>query len=1134
MQTFTYLLGTPFARIEQGLEANARTASNSITHISPMTGGARAIIAQNLLDRYKHILLLFPDQKKVLETEVELTLLGLAGQVIAITNYTSNALQERLSEAVKSDRCIIVATFALFLAPLPAKQDFDSQLIKIETGSTVLYEELLEYLNLYNYQSGQFVEEPGSYSKRGAIIDFWPYSEKMPVRIEFDGDFIESIRSFDPESQRSIEVLKGTTLAPHLEQRPVSENEMFRIFDYLDHPLVVMNKNEAGQFEMPEEEAAVKKQEQAQQTGNFDEEKYDIPPDNPEKDAVVETHRYVPMLLERAYAAGKEVHWLIEEQLSASDDRIDLMLSDAPPVNAIYKVLFSVIKEYSGLGYTVFVASENDLQCSRLKALFDDPVNGIDGIYDAGKLKVIMLPVKDGFTNRNDKIVLFTDYQIFGKPFRTRLPSKLKKAVKKSRQLESIKPADFVVHEEFGIGQFYGLESITINDVEQESMKIRYADGGVVYVNINYLHLVKKFSAQEGVRPTLSALGSPEWANRKKKAKKKIKEAAKELIELYARRKMSRGFSFGNDTIWQQELEAAFMYEDTIDQSRVMEEVKADMQAANPMDRLVCGDVGFGKTEIAVRAAFKAVQDGKQVAILVPTTILAEQHYNTFTDRIAQFPVTVAALSRFQTKAEQKDIVEKLAQGKIDIVVGTHRILSKDVKFRDLGLLIIDEEHRFGVASKEKLRSYKANVDILTMTATPIPRTLNLSLLGARDLSMLSTPPANRQPVYTRVETFEQANVRGWIMSELKREGQVYIIHDRVQTIEKFAAYIQKKIPEAKIAIAHGQMKPQQLEDVFHGFQHRKFDILLATKIIESGVDIPNVNTIIINRADRFGLAELHQLRGRVGRAERQAYAYFLVPTLQGIQKQTLQRLQAVEEHTELGAGFQLAMRDLEIRGAGNLLGNEQTGFINEIGFDLYIKLINQSVEELKQEEFRELFQELPSSRQFPETTIEAYFEIGIPRGFIPDQMDRLSYYTAMFSVKSRDELQDISEEIKDRYGDMPALVKRLLLSAELRLYASRALFERVIIQPKRIIITLPKGNDEEFYQAKFRRLYDFIAGNHRKTIQFIQQGENLKLQINEHFNVPERAIEYLTGFAIEVADLYGLGPKADGSKQPQ
>jgi transcription-repair coupling factor (superfamily II helicase) len=539
------------------------------------------------------------------------------------------------------------------------------------------------------------------------------------------------------------------------------------------------------------------------------------------------------------------------------------------------------------------------------------------------------------------------------------------------------------------------------------------------------------------------------------------------------------------------------------------------------MDRLVCGDVGFGKTEIAVRASFKAVQDGKQVALLVPTTILAEQHYNTFKDRLTQFPVRVAALSRFQSKKEQTEILKNLEQGNVDVVIGTHRLISKDVKFKDLGLLMIDEEHRFGVTAKEKLRELKINVDTLTLTATPIPRTLNLSLLGARDLSIIATPPPNRQPIYTTVSIFDIKRIKEWIYNEIRRNGQVYFVHDRVESIGKLADYLNKHIPDIKIGIAHGQMKSSQLEEVIHGFLSRKFDVLLSTKIIESGLDIPNVNTIIVNRADRFGLAELHQLRGRVGRSTRQAFAYFIVPSLSGITKKAMRRLQAIEEYTEIGSGFNLSMRDLEIRGAGNLLGKEQSGFINEIGFDLYIKMIDEAVEELKYQEYQEIFKTLPQKEDRTEPTIDSYFEIGIPETYMPEQTDRLSFYTALYGIKNLEELDELKEEMEDRFGPIPALVKRLLQVAALKYYASFALFERIIMNKKNVTVILPKGEKEDYYKSKFIELMRFIVAKHKDAVKFEQKGESMKLIIKNNFETPEKLLEFLIDFSKNITKLF-------------
>jgi transcription-repair coupling factor (superfamily II helicase) len=1108
------IVASPFQALRK------KIGTQHVLPVSTLHGSSKTLLFSLLAEQISQLVLVYPDIREAQETVVELNLLELGDRVLEITDFSKQALQERLTEIGKRKQFIICTTYEFFTTPAPPKAVIDSRTTMIEAGSAISYEDVTEYLNSLYYQKQQFVEAPGDYAKRGAIIDFWSYSERLPVRLEFDGDFIESMRYFDPESQRSVQSTVKVTLAPQIEEQSV-EYSTKAIYAYLSEPVFVVNEAilRGTQVSVPDTQQQAK---QAPKVPVIDEDA-EIPPD-PEllqiEEAINETEKTLYDLFLEEWTLTPKTAWVIERMFSSDREALELKLGQAPAVNSNYKVLFAVLQEFAAKAYRIFLTVENDLQLTRYQDLLSDMHSGVADFIESGKLRIIVLPIKEGFCNHTDKMLVLTDYQIFNKPYRTKLPSKTKKGQSKSRKLESIKPGDFVVHEEYGVGKFTGLEEISIGESTQESMKLLYNEGGIVYVNLNYLHLVKKFSAKEGITPSLSTLGSAEWVNKKRKAKKRIKEAARELIELYARRKLSQGYSFSADSVWQNELEASFIYEDTPDQAKVTGDVKSDMEANNPMDRLVCGDVGFGKTEIAVRAAFKAVQDGKQVAVLAPTTILVEQHFNTFHDRLQQFPVTIAALSRFQKKVEQKEIIKGLSEGKVDIVIGTHRLLSKDVGFHDLGLLIIDEEHRFGVKSKEKLREYKLNLDILTLTATPIPRTLNLSLLGARDLSLITTPPPNRQPIYTRVDSFETAHIKDWVYSELKRGGQIYIVHDRIQSIDKFASYLKRIMPDIKLCIAHGQMKPGQLEDVFHGFLHRKYDVLLATKIIESGLDMPNVNTIIINRADRFGLSELHQLRGRVGRSDKQAYAYLLVPSMNSLNKNTVRRLKAIEEYSDIGAGFSLSMRDLEIRGAGNLLGTEQTGFIDEIGFDMYIKLINESVEEIRQEEYKEVFKDLPMAEQKADATIETYFEIGIPNAYIPEQMDRLSYYTALYSVKIIEELAEIEEEMRDRFGPPPALVQRLFKSAELKYYASRAFFERVIIQRKQVIIVLPKGDNTLYYETKFGHLAAYIMDHYKDTIKIQQQNDSIKLLIRREFEFPEKAIELLTAFAKNV---YGL-----------
>jgi transcription-repair coupling factor (superfamily II helicase) len=1089
---------------------------------SPLYGVSKSLFVLKLYETEDQIIFLLPDSKSAEEAFVELNILGIQEQLILLEEFTREAVQVNLTKISKQKKFILVSTFELLALILPAKEKVEKTTTLIQVGGKMKYDELIEYLNLLNYQREKFVEAPGEFSVRGSIVDFWSYSEHNPVRLEFDGDFLESIRYFDPESQRSIEKSESVSLAGSLGQK---DNLSSDIFDYLTNPVIIassfelQNKTFKPIILYDNEETDVDK---TREKKNFDDDEF------PEKNEELFSKGESSTINLNEIINWKKTRWILEEEISSSTGRIELGFSEAPTINSNIKILFNVLKEYSEKNYNVILTSENELQNSRLTDLLSEFNEELTALIESGKIILEALPIKEGFLHKDEKILLLTDYRIFNKPYRSKLPRGKKYKKSRSGSVSAIKAGDYVVHETYGIGKYAGLVTITIGETKQESMKLLYNEGGVVYVNLNYLNLVKKYSSNENLKPTLSTLGTGEWEKRKSRTKKKIKEAARELIELYARRKATKGFQFSADTIWQKELEASFFYEDTPDQEKVTNEVKSDMEAENPMDRLVCGDVGFGKTEIAVRASFKAVQDGKQVALLVPTTILAEQHYNTFQDRLTRFPVRVEALSRFQTKKEQEKVLQDLEQGNVDVVIGTHRLLSKDIKFKNLGLLMIDEEHRFGVTAKEKLRELKINVDTLTLTATPIPRTLNLSLLGARDLSIIATPPPNRQPIYTVVSTFDVNKIREWIYNEVRRNGQVYFVHDRVESIGKLADYLTKHIPDIKIGIAHGQMKSSQLEEVIHGFLSRKYDVLLSTKIIESGLDIPNVNTIIVNRADKFGLAELHQLRGRVGRSTRQAYAYFIVPSLSGMTKKAMRRLQAIEEYTEIGSGFNLSMRDLEIRGAGNLLGKEQSGFINEIGFDLYIKMIDEAVEELKYQEYQKIFKTLPQKEDRTEPTIDPYFEIGIPDTYMPEQMDRLSFYTALYSIKNLEELNDLKEEMEDRFGPIPELVKRLLQIATLKYFASHALFERIIMNRKIVTVILPKGQEEDYYKFRFIELMRFIMSKHKEKVKFEQKNDTMKLLIKNDFRSPEQLMEFLIEFSESITQLFQQNPRRE------
>lgn len=1082
---------------------------NKVVNVSNAYGSSKAILTSMLFQHFQKLVILVDKSIDIDELFVELSVLGLSDFLISLNSNEEEVIQERLTNLAERNNYILIAEKKILITPLPSPKEISGNTLKIELGTNLTYNELLEYFSLYNYQRDKFVQNPGDFATRGSIIDFWSYSEKLPVRVEFDGDFIESIRYFDSESQRSIGKTEKITLAGNLVENQ-TEKTNATIFDFINQALIVTSQKIIEQlFDNPAEEKTTKEE-------DLDDELVQEIFENtiatkPDEKSFLSTKTFDELLTNDNY-------WLLETELSGNKNRIELGIVENPIFKSNFKLLASFISEQCNSEKNIFITTENEIQKNRLTELLTEINDDLEKLIDEGKVKILILPIKKGFTSRNSNFIILTDYEIFNKPYRTKPVANYQKYKSRAKDIASLRIGDFVVHETFGIGKYAGLETIKIGAAEQESIKILYAEGDVVYVNLNYLSLVKKFSSKENVEPKVTNLKSSEWKSTKRKVKAKIKDAARELIMLYAKRKSSKGFAFSADTLMQKELEASFMYEDTPDQTKVTEEVKIDMQSETPMDRLVCGDVGFGKTEIAVRAAFKAVNDGKQAAVLVPTTILAEQHYNTFSDRLSQFPVRVEMLSRFVQPKKQKEILSELEKGNVDIIIGTHRLISDDVKFKDLGLLVIDEEQRFGVMAKEKIKSRKLNVDNLTLTATPIPRTLNLSLLGARDLSLLGTPPPNRQPIYTKVAVFDIHKVRQWILEEVRRGGQVYFIHDRINTIEKIASYLKKYIPEVNFRVAHGQMKALQLENVIHDFLNKKFEVLLSTKIVESGLDIPNVNTIIINRADRFGLAELHQLRGRVGRSDKQAYAYLLVPSLDLITKKAVRRLNSIEEYTELGEGFNIAMRDLEIRGAGNLLGTEQSGVIDSVGFDLYIKLLDEAVNELKQDEFKNEFKDLPKVIEKSSPTIDTYFSISIPKKYIPDQTDRLSFYTSLFSIIKISELDEIKEEMIDRFGKPSEEIDRLLLAAKLRFYASEALLERIVVQEKIIQIYMPKAEREEYYQKYFIPTIEFINKSYPKEIKLIQQKDVLKLEMKNRHKTPEEVLDFLINFCKNIA----------------
>ena len=744
-----------------------------------------------------------------------------------------------------------------------------------------------------------------------------------------------------------------------------------------------------------------------------------------------------------------------------------------PSFNKNFDLLIRTLREWQEKGYEIFICSDNPKQLNRLQAIFRDLNAGV-------KWHPVEIALSAGFVDEDLKIACFTDHQIFQRfhAYRLRTGFTREQALN-VRLLRELQPGDYVTHVDYGIGRYSGLQKIDIGGQLQEAVRLVYKNNDLLYVSIHSLHKISKYVGKDGEAPQLSKLGSDAWRQLKARTKRKIKDIAAELIRLYAKRRASKAHAFPPDGYLQNELEASFLYEDTPDQYRATQEVKADMEKPYPMDRLICGDVGFGKTEIAIRAAFKAATDGKQTAVLVPTTILALQHWRTFSERLSEFPVTVDYLNRFRSARERKEILQKLASGQIDIIIGTHALLSKEVRFKDLGLLVIDEEQKFGVAAKEKLRALQVNVHTLTLTATPIPRTLQFSLMAARDMSILRTPPANRQPIHTEVRVFDEKLIQDAIYNEVHRGGQVFFVHNRVTELPAMAALLQRLCPDLNVAVAHGQMEAEKLERVLIEFIERRYDVLVCTNIIETGLDIPNANTIIINRADLFGLSDLHQLRGRVGRSNVRAFCYLLSPPMSTLTAETRKRLRTIEEFSDLGDGFQVALRDLDIRGAGNLLGAEQSGFIADIGYETYQKILDEAIQELKETEFKELFQEELSQKgaYVHDVVIETDVEMLIPDEYVPSTGERLSLYTQLNSISDEAGIEAFAHALRDRFGPIPPQVHALFEALRLRWLCKPLGFERLVLKNHRLRCYFLGNPQSPFFETEsFQRLLQFIA----------------------------------------------------------
>jgi transcription-repair coupling factor (superfamily II helicase) len=986
---------------------------------------------------------------------------------------------EVLNRINKDNKPIFIVSYPEALTEkVVTKTHLSKNTLEVRQDEKISIEFIADVLTEYGFKRIDYVIEPGQFSVRGGIVDVFSFSNDYPYRIEFFGDDVDSIRSFDPITQLSVSKLVKATIIPNVQDKLLLEQRQ-TFLQYIPSNTALWFKD----YQLTLDKMGKEFDNAVKAFGKLA--------------ASVINH----LQPDEMYVSGETfAKQSLDFPLVEFGNRFYLQptltltynFAPQPTFNKNFDLLTKDLDSNMKTGITNIIFSDTSKQIERLYAIFEDIIPGFNP-NDSKVFTPILLSIHEGFIDRDLKLACYTDHQVFERYHRFRLKNsgyKKNEAIT-IKELKGLNPGDYVTHIDHGIGRFGGLEKIEVNGKMQEAIRLVYKDNDVLYISITSLHRIAKYSGKEGSAPRIDKLGSNAWANLKQKTKKKVKELAFDLIKLYAQRKSMKGFQYSRDTYLQNELEASFIYEDTPDQLKATVDVKKDMEQASPMDRLVCGDVGFGKTEVAVRAAFKAATDGKQVAVLVPTTILALQHYKTFKDRLSAFPCTVDYINRFKSPKEQKETLAKLAAGKIDIIIGTHKLASKDVKFKDLGLLIIDEEQKFGVAVKDKLKTLKTTVDTLTLTATPIPRTLQFSMLGARDLSVINTPPPNRYPVHTELHTFNEETIRDAVQYELSRGGQVFFVHNRVQSIMEVAGMIQRLVPGSRVLVGHGQMDGEKLEKVMLDFIEGDYDVLVATTIIESGLDIPNANTILINDAHMFGLSDLHQMRGRVGRSNKKSFCYLLTPPVAMLTSEARKRLKAIEEFSDLGSGFNIAMRDLDIRGAGNLLGGEQSGFITDIGYDMYMKILDEAVQELKDNEFKDVFltqeeqrnpgQPAPAAKYVKDCQVDTDLQILIPDDYVSNSTERLSLYRDLDNSRHDQDLIDFELELRDRFGPVPPEVRSLINTVRLRWLAMDIGFEKLVLKNDRLIGYFITNQESPYYQSDtFTKVLQFVQFNQR------------------------------------------------------
>lgn len=1035
------------------------------------------VLGESEFEFYKKSVIFFPSPYKK------------SGSPLMVDNNNVLMRTEVLKRLSSETRKMIIVSHAAALSDMVVTKGFlQENTFRLKTGEPVDLDFVTDFLIEYAFERVDFVAEPGQFAIRGGIVDVFSFSNDFPYRIEFFGDEIGSIRSFDPVSQLSKDIVDHITIVPNLQLRNEAEVRQ-SVFEFISEKTVIWIQDVKFTSETLVNLLQVNSSEEEQR--------------GEDEGSGERAVNHIDGKHLKSKLQGLRSIEFGSNATIASQDVIISDQSPQPSFNKKFDLLKRDLKQWEEKGYSNYVLSDNPKQIERLQAIFSD-ISNDDEVLN---WRTAMPSLHEGFIDHYLKLVCYTDHQIFERYRKSTIQDGYSRRESLTlKELFSLQPGDYVSHIDHGIGRFDGLETIENNGRKQEAMRLIYRNNDIVYVSIHALHRIARYTGKEGAVPTLDRLGSGAWKRLKEKTKSKVKDIARDLIKLYARRLASKGFAFTPDTYLQHELEASFIFEDTPDQITATADLKQDMEKPYPMDRLICGDVGFGKTEVAIRAAFKAVADSKQVAVLVPTTILALQHYHTFRERLKELPVSVDYINRFRSTAHQKETLKRLEEGKLDIIIGTHRIVGKDVKFKDLGLLIIDEEQKFGVSVKEKLKEIRVNVDTLTLTATPIPRTLQFSLMGARDLSVISTPPPNRHPVKTELCAFSEDLIRDAIQNELSRGGQVFFLHNRIQNINDVADMVARIVPGISVAVGHGQMEGQKLEKVMMTFIEGNSDVLVSTSIIESGLDIPNANTIIINDAHMYGLSDLHQLRGRVGRSNKKAFCYLITPPLSVLTPEARKRLRAIEEFSDLGSGFSIAMRDLDIRGAGNILGAEQSGFISEIGYEMYQKILKEAMEELRLSEFPEMAEHTPERQWKPgaECQIETDLEILLPSEYVESSAERLLLYRELDDMQEEDALVTFRKKLADRFGPVPQPAEDLIETIRLRWVAARIGFEKIILRKDRFSGYFPENQMHPFYQSEnFGNVLNYVK-NHPRQCMLREKNGKLNLILNSVKNIDE------------------------------